>query len=118
MLFKTVIELLLLGLFTSRFTYMLVEEDGIFGLVERFRRIFGLYHEKDEYDPDNVVVRVTNKSPLFRSFAEALLCVKCTSVWVAGITSAVFLPADLKSWVLQTFVLSFLSIAFNRFLDA
>lgn len=114
---NSLIGLIIVGLFVSRISRLLVKEEAPYGLARRFRELFGLYVSYDggEYGEDEVVV-VRNKSPLFRTYADALQCVKCTSVWVAGVSSAVFLPADFKSWVLQTFVLSAISIMVDKVL--
>lgn len=114
------VSLFIVGLFTSRVSHLLVNEDAPYGLAARLRVLFGIHvvHQIDDFGNDDPIVRVVNKSPVFATFADALQCIKCTSVWVAAVASAAWLPADLPNWLLQTFVISAISIAFDRLLDA
>lgn len=116
---SNLISLVIVGLFVARISRLLVKEDAPYGLARRFRELFGLYATHGgggEYDDEDDVVLVRNKSPLFHTYADALQCTKCTSVWVAAVASAVFLPADPKSWLLQTFALSAISIIVDGYL--
>lgn len=119
---SNLISLIIVGLFVSRVSRLLVKEDAPYRIARRFRELFGLhidkqfeYFDSGEVEEEEIVV-VKNKSPLFRTYADALQCTKCTSVWVAAVASAVFLPADPKSWLLQTFALSAISIIVDGYL--
>lgn len=99
-------DLLLLGLATWRLTSLLVNEDGPFDLFVKLRWLLGVrFDEQSQRQGTNML-------------AKGLLCIWCTSIWVAAGWAGLFTIATEASRLLALpLALSAAAIVVERLVD-
>lgn len=89
-----------------RITSLLVDEDGPFDILAKFRRLAGVYYDEfNNRQGKNVV-------------AKAMTCVWCFSVWIAAATA--FLSdnvTNVRTYVIEVFWLSACIILLNEVIN-
>ena len=119
--FELLVLFIILSLITFRLTYMVVREDGTFGMFKRLRDVMGVRTEsvtqKNEYGADIQVDVLTAD----HTWGLILTCFKCCSVWVSMFPALYLVsrfdlpyPEQFGWWVVFTLALSGMSIQFKR----
>jgi len=98
----SVIEFLILGLATWRLSSLLVNEEGPWGLLARFRHLLGVrYDELSNVYGTNILARL-------------LTCLWCTSVWIGAFLVVAFLLMPKVVLLMMPFALSGFAILFEE----
>ena len=96
---------LIVALAVWRISSLLVNEEGPFGIFERFRYLIGVrYDEQSERYGKNV-------------FASLFVCVWCLSFWI-GLFAALYQATTIADWAIRGLALSTVAIIIEEVVNA